>query len=66
MPLELDLATPREYKVEPDSGAPGAQPFRVIVSPGVQIAMDVHAHLTGCKVIGALAGEWDPEARVLR
>ena len=49
----------------PGSGAPGAQPFRVLVSPLAEAAMDFHAHLDGHEVIGLLAGAWRPRERCL-
>ena len=55
-----------EYAGAPGSGAPGAQPFRVLVAPAAELMMDFHAHLSLSEVIGLLGGSWDADMRVLR
>ncbi len=60
------MVTCEEYAGAPGSGAPGAQPFRVLVAPAAELMMDFHAHLSLSEVIGVLGGSWDAEARVLR
>ncbi|KAK9843826.1 hypothetical protein WJX81_007876 [Elliptochloris bilobata] len=55
-----------EYAGLPGSGAPGAQPFRVMVAPAAELMMDFHAHLSLSEVIGVLGGSWDAEESVLR
>jgi proteasome lid subunit RPN8/RPN11 len=47
------------------AGAPGTQPFTLRVSPAAEVLMDFHAHMCMDEVVGLLAGEWDPAARVL-
>lgn len=60
------MVVPDNYTGKPGSGAPGAQPFRVIVAPKAAIMMDFHAHLNMNEVIGVLGGSWDPETKVLK
>eukprot|EP00879_Flechtneria_rotunda_P005196 GHRR01005478.1.p1 GENE.GHRR01005478.1~~GHRR01005478.1.p1 ORF type:complete len:652 (+),score=323.50 GHRR01005478.1:185-1957(+) len=46
--------------------AEGCQPFKVQVSPLVEVMMDFHAHLDRHEVIGLLAGTWDSASKLLR
>lgn len=58
--------TPCEsYRGEPCTTS-GSQPYRVSVSPGAELLMDVHAHLSKNEVAGLLAGSWDAAERLLR
>lgn len=53
------------FRGEPCSSS-GSQPFRVIVSPGAELLLDFHAHLSTNEVAGLLGGSWEPQERVLR
>ncbi|KAJ2747627.1 hypothetical protein GGI20_000276 [Coemansia sp. BCRC 34301] len=53
------------FQGQPLSGAPGSQPFRVVVHSNAQLQMDFHAHLMLAEVIGLLGGRWDAANRVL-
>ncbi|KAJ2438908.1 hypothetical protein GGF42_008136, partial [Coemansia sp. RSA 2424] len=53
------------FQGQPLSGAPGSQPFRLVVHSNAQLQMDFHAHLMLSEVIGLLGGQWDAANRVL-
>eukprot|EP00877_Chromochloris_zofingiensis_P009007 jgi/Chrzof1/435/Cz01g15230.t1 len=61
----LELVKCSEFVGPPGSGAPLSQPFAVDVATEVMIAMEFHAHLSSCEIIGLLGGCWDPERRCL-
>ncbi|KAK9809210.1 hypothetical protein WJX72_011487 [[Myrmecia] bisecta] len=60
------MVQPDKYSGTPGSGAAGAQPFRIEVSPAAQLMMDFHAHLNLNEIIGILGGTWHEEERVIR
>ena len=62
----LELHPMRKFSPSPPgSGVPGAQPFKLTVSPAAMLVMDLHAHLCTNEVIGYLGGSWDPHTRSL-
>ena len=62
----LELHPMRKFSPSPPgSGVPGAQPFKLTVSPAAMLVMDLHAHLCTNEVIGYLGGSWDPDTKSL-
>ena len=55
-----------DYVGAPGSGAGGAQPFRLLVTPAALVAMDFHAHLDSNEVGGLLGGSFNETAATLR
>ncbi|GJJ76776.1 hypothetical protein EMPS_09135 [Entomortierella parvispora] len=50
---------------QPNSGVAGCQPFGIKVQSNVLLGMDFHAHLMTAEIIGFLAGDWNPETRMI-
>ena len=66
LPSELQMVRCEEYRGAAGSGAQGAQPFSVSVTPAALLAMDFHAHLSRHEVIGMLGGTFDAVTRSMR
>ena len=62
----LQMVRCEEYRGAAGSGAQGAQPFSVSVTPAALLAMDFHAHLSDHEVIGMLGGTFDAVTRSMR
>lgn len=62
----LQMVRCEEYRGAAGTGAQGAQPFSVSVTPAALLAMDFHAHLCSHEVIGMLGGTFDAATRSMR
>lgn len=60
------LGVDDEHSLQPlEAYTPSDQPFQLKVSSIAEAVMDFHAHLSTNEVIGVLAGNWDPEKKVI-